>query len=68
MPMLSQGLLGDARHFKTYYSKPIEAGNDRHAHDRMRAVAAQRAAELRATIAPFFLRREKGSVVQERSG
>jgi SNF2 family DNA or RNA helicase len=35
---LLQGLLGDARHFKEYYSRPIETGNDRHAVERMRQV------------------------------
>jgi SNF2 family DNA or RNA helicase len=36
--MLMQGLLGDARRFKDYFSRPIEAGNDRHATERMRQV------------------------------
>jgi hypothetical protein len=36
--VLLQGLLGDARRFKDFYSRPIEAGNDRHATQRMRQV------------------------------
>ena len=41
LPVLLQGLLGDARHFKEYFSRPIETGNDRHAVERMRQVLGQ---------------------------
>jgi SNF2 family DNA or RNA helicase len=58
-----QGLLGDARAFKAEYVKPITAGSDKHATERSRALAAGRAAGLRAALAPFFLRREKGQVL-----
>eukprot|EP00208_Stichococcus_sp_RCC1054_P008990 CAMPEP_0206151388 /NCGR_PEP_ID=MMETSP1473-20131121/38795_1 /ASSEMBLY_ACC=CAM_ASM_001109 /TAXON_ID=1461547 /ORGANISM="Stichococcus sp, Strain RCC1054" /LENGTH=1241 /DNA_ID=CAMNT_0053548933 /DNA_START=394 /DNA_END=4120 /DNA_ORIENTATION=+ len=61
-------LLGDAKWFKTHFSQTIERGNDKHALGRDREIARGRAAQLRDTIAPHFLRREKGSVQQLRPG
>jgi len=54
-----QGLLGDAKTFKLEFEKRITAGNDKNATGRDRQIATAKAAELRARIAPFFLRREK---------
>lgn len=48
MCCILQGLLGDARHFKNHFSRPIEAGNDRHATERMRQVPHN---ELRMAVA-----------------
>jgi len=58
-----QGLLGDARTFKLEFEKRITAGNDKNATGRDRQIATAKAAELRARIAPFFLRREKKDVL-----
>ncbi len=58
-----QGLLGDAKTFKLEFEKRITAGNDKNATGRDRQIAAAKAAELRARIAPFFLRREKKDVL-----
>lgn len=58
-----QGLLGDAKTFKLDFEKRITAGNDRNATGRDRQIATAKAAELRARIAPFFLRREKKDVL-----
>ena len=58
-----QGLLGDAKSFKLEFEKRITAGNDKNATGRDRQTAAAKAAELRARIAPFFLRREKKDVL-----
>lgn len=60
-----QGLLGDAKMFKMEFEKRITAGNDKHATGRDRQIAAAKAAELRARIAPFFLRREKKDVLPQ---
>lgn len=60
-----QGLLGDAKMFKMEFEKRITAGNDKHATGRDRQTAAAKAAELRARIAPFFLRREKKDVLPQ---
>lgn len=62
---MHQGLLGDARTFKVEYEKRITAGNDKNATGRDRQIAAAKAAELRAKIAPFFLRREKKDVLNQ---
>lgn len=61
--MYLQGLLGDAKSFQVEFEKRITAGNDKHASGRDRQLAAAKAAELRARIAPFFLRREKKDVL-----
>lgn len=58
-----QGLLGDAKTFKLEFEKRITAGNDKNATGRDRQIATAKAAELRARIAPFFLRREKKDVL-----
>jgi len=58
----AEGLLGDVRHFKTAYERPITAGQDRDATARAREIGAAVAADLRRRIAPFFLRREKRDV------
>ena len=58
-----QGLLGDAKTFKLEFEKRITAGNDKNATGRDRQIATAKAAELRACIAPFFLRREKKDVL-----
>lgn len=63
--MCFQGLLGDARSFKIEYEKKITAGNDKNATGRDRQIATAKAAELRAKIAPFFLRREKKDVLNQ---
>ena len=47
------------------YEKRITAGNDKNANGRDRQIAAAKAAELRAKIAPFFLRREKKDVLSQ---
>ncbi len=44
--------------------RPITAGNDKHATERARSIGAGRAADLRARIAPYFLRREKQQVLK----
>ena len=59
----AQGLLGDAKAFKLEFEKRITAGNDKNATGRDRQIATAKAAELRAQIAPFFLRREKKDVL-----
>lgn len=51
--------------FKMEFEKRITAGNDKHATGRDRQIAAAKAAELRARIAPFFLRREKKDVLPQ---
>lgn len=56
-------MLGDAKTFKLEFEKRITAGNDKDATGRDRQIAAAKAAELRARIAPFFLRREKKDVL-----
>ncbi|DBA94813.1 TPA: hypothetical protein ACH3X1_002355 [Trebouxia sp. C0004] len=58
-----EGLLGDAKSFKLEFEKRITAGNDKNATGRDRQIATAKAAELRARIAPFFLRREKKDVL-----
>lgn len=63
--VVPQGLLGDARSFKLEYEKRITAGNDKNATGQDRQIAAAKAAELRAKIAPFFLRREKKDVLNQ---
>lgn len=63
--LYTQGLLGDAKMFKMEFEKRITAGNDKHATGRDRQIAAAKAAELRARIAPFFLRREKTDVLPQ---
>ncbi|KAL0050235.1 hypothetical protein WJX82_006933 [Trebouxia sp. C0006] len=68
-----EGLLGDAKTFKLEFEKRITAGNDKNATGRDRQIATAKAAELRARIAPFFLRREKKDVLasndsEEQSG
>ncbi|KAA6429139.1 MAG: hypothetical protein FRX49_00535 [Trebouxia sp. A1-2] len=68
-----EGLLGDAKSFKLEFEKRITAGNDKNATGRDRQIATAKAAELRARIAPFFLRREKKDVLpsndsEEQSG
>jgi SNF2 family DNA or RNA helicase len=62
MDWAAPGLLGDAKAFKADFAKPITAGADRGASDRERAAGAGAAAELRARLAPCFLRRDKASV------
>jgi SNF2 family DNA or RNA helicase len=57
------GLLGTARVFKQEFEKPIAAGSDRKASERVRQLAAAKAAELRALVAPYVLRREKREVL-----
>ena len=49
--------------FKLEFEKRITAGNDKNATGRDRQIATAKAAELRARIAPFFLRREKKDVL-----
>ena len=60
-----QGLLGDYKWFRTHYEAPITAGTDRQASDSHRRQGAARAADLRARIAPSFLRREKSQILQQ---
>ena len=62
-----QGLLGDAKFFKLEYERPITYGNDKHASDRARAVAAGKGRALREHIAPYLLRREKKEVLPDAS-
>ncbi|KAK9816584.1 hypothetical protein WJX72_002280 [[Myrmecia] bisecta] len=61
-----EGLLGDARTFKSTVERRIMAGNDKHATQRERETGAAQAAELRAQIAPYFLRREKKEVFKSK--
>ncbi|KAJ9525677.1 hypothetical protein QJQ45_003497 [Haematococcus lacustris] len=63
MEFCCEGLLGDVRTFKRVYEKPITSGQDRDATPRQREVGAAVAAELRRVLAPYFLRREKASVM-----
>lgn len=51
--------------FRMEFEKRITAGNDKDATGRDRQIAAAKAAELRALIAPFFLRREKKDVLPQ---
>lgn len=51
--------------FKMEFEKRITAGNDKHATGRDRQIANTKAVELRARIAPFFLRREKKDVLPQ---
>lgn len=59
-----QGLLGDARDFKDEFERFIAAGTDKHATMRAREMGSARAAQLRARLAPFFLRRDKKDVLK----
>ncbi|KAK9817567.1 hypothetical protein WJX74_008330 [Apatococcus lobatus] len=58
------GLLGDARDFKDEFERFITAGTDKHATMRARQMGSARAAQLRARLAPFFLRRDKKDVLK----
>ena len=60
---MMQGLLGDARDFKDEFEGFITAGTDKHATMRAREMGSARAAQLRARLAPFFLRRDKKEVL-----
>ncbi len=62
LDFVSEGLLGDAKAFKARYERPISLGQDRQSNGRAREAGAAAAAELRAAIAPYFLRREKREV------
>jgi len=68
MDWAAPGLLGDARTFKADFAKPITLGADRGASERERAAGAGAAAELRARLAPCFLRRDKASVFGSTTG
>ncbi|KAG2442553.1 hypothetical protein HXX76_002639 [Chlamydomonas incerta] len=59
----TEGLLGDARAFKTNYERPITKGLDKEATARERQTGAAIAAALRSRLEPFFLRREKKDVL-----
>ncbi len=59
-----QDLLGDARDFKDEFERYIAAGTDKHATLRAREMGSARAAQLRARLAPFFLRRDKKDVLK----
>ncbi|KAK9821770.1 hypothetical protein WJX81_007078 [Elliptochloris bilobata] len=61
-------LLGNRAAFRIHFERPITAGNDKHATAHARMLGASRAAELRARIAPVFLRREKKSVLPPADG
>ena len=61
--VMMQGLLGDARDFKDEFERFITAGTDKHATMRAREMGSARAAQLRARLAPFFLRRDKKEVL-----
>ena len=58
-----QGLLGEARFFKQEFVRPITGGTDKGATERAQSLGAAKAAELRARIGPYFLRREKQHVL-----
>jgi SNF2 family DNA or RNA helicase len=60
--LVCPGLLGDSKAFKDHYEKRITAGNDKHATIGERERGAATAADLRSTIAPHMLRREKKDV------
>ncbi|BDA42988.1 probable DNA excision repair protein ERCC-6-like [Coccomyxa sp. Obi] len=61
------GLLGEARFFKQEFVRPITAGTDKGATERAQSLGAAKAAELRARIGPYFLRREKKHVFKTAS-
>lgn len=62
-----QGLLGEARFFKQEFVRPITGGTDKGATERAQSLGAAKAAELRARIGPYFLRREKQHVLRPSS-
>ena len=62
LDVCAEGLLGDFRHFKTDFERPITAGRGRAATTRARETGAAVAAKLRRRIAPVFLRRLKRAV------
>ncbi len=59
--------MGEARFFKQEFVRPITAGTDKGATERAQSLAAAKAAELRARIGPYFLRREKKHVFKTAS-
>ena len=59
-----QGLLEDAKAFKLHFEGPITASTDRRAGQAAVALGAERGRQLRALIAPCFLRREKAQIQQ----
>ncbi len=56
-------LLGTSRTFKMSYTNPIVAGSDRHATEDEQRLGKRLAQSLRELIAPYFLRRDKASVL-----
>lgn len=62
-----QGLLGEARFFRQEFVRPITGGTDKGATERAQSLGAAKAAELRARIGPYFLRREKQHVLRPSS-
>eukprot|EP00873_Tetraselmis_striata_P042879 jgi/Tetstr1/463143/TSEL_008077.t1 len=60
------GLLDDRQTFKRCFEVPITIGSDKSATHRERSAGAATAARLRATTAPYILRREKKEVLPDR--
>ncbi|KAK9863261.1 hypothetical protein WJX84_010399 [Apatococcus fuscideae] len=58
------GLLGDARDFKDEFERYIAAGTDKCATMRAREMGSSRAAQLRARLGPYFLRRDKKDILK----
>jgi hypothetical protein len=63
-----QDLLGDYRSFKDRYEKPITHASDKGATWDVKQKGAALAAELRSTIAPYILRREKSDMLKPTGG
>ncbi|KAL8170800.1 hypothetical protein V2J09_022604 [Rumex salicifolius] len=60
-------LLGDKKWFKERYENPILRGNDKKATERDKRIGSTVAKELRERIQPYFLRRLKSEVFNEKN-
>lgn len=60
-------LLGDKKWFKEKYENPVLRGNDKKATERDKRIGSTVAKELRERIQPYFLRRLKSEVFDEKS-